>query len=67
MDSWKLVKQRKTESLRGYMKGFNEATLQVVNYNDQVAISHFISNVYIEKPYYYLVKLEKPDTLVKVI
>ena len=63
MDSLKLVRQRKTKILRGYMKRFNEVALQMVNYNDQVAISYFISNGHREKPYYYQVKLEKLDTL----
>ncbi|KAL5580183.1 hypothetical protein UlMin_012625 [Ulmus minor] len=67
MNSLKSIKQQKTESLRGYIKRFNGAALQVVNYNDQVAISHFISNVHKEKPYYYLVKLEKGDTLAEMI
>ena len=49
------------------MKRFNEAILKVVNYNDQVAISYFISNVHKEKPYYYLVKFEKPDMLSEIM
>ena len=39
----------------------------MVNYSDQVVISHFISHVHKEKPYYYLVKLEKPDMLVEMM
>ena len=50
-----------------YMKRFNEATLQVINYNNQVAVSYFIKNVHKEKLYYYLVKLEKLDTLVRMM
>ena len=46
------------------MNRFNETALQTVNYSDQVVISYFINNVIEEKPYYYLVKLEKLDTLV---
>ena len=67
MDSPKFEKQHKIEILRGYMKRFNEVVLQVVNYNDQVAISYFIRNVHKEKPYYYLVKLEKLDKLVEIM
>ena len=39
----------------------------MVKYNVQVVISYFISNVHKEKPYHYLVKLEKPDTLVEMM
>ncbi|KAL5576653.1 hypothetical protein UlMin_018352 [Ulmus minor] len=67
MDTLKSIKKHKIEILRGYIKQFNEAALQIVNYNDQVSISYFISNVNKEKPYYYLVKLEKLDTLVEMI
>ena len=67
MDSLKPIKQRKTESLREYIKRFNEVALKVVNYNDQFVILYFTSNVHREKPYYYLVKLLKPDTLAEMI
>ena len=49
------------------MKRLNEVALQVVNYNDQLTVSYFISNVNKEKPYYYLVKWEKLDTLARMM
>ena len=49
------------------MKRFNRVALQVVNINDQVAVSYFISNVHKEKQYYYLVKLEKSDMLAEMM
>ena len=51
IESLKSVKQHNTESLRVYIKRFNEVALQVVNYNDQIN----------------LVKLEKPDSLVEMM
>lgn len=51
------------------MERFNEAALQIVNYNDWVAIFYFyfIRNVHKQNPYDYLVKLEKLDTLVEIL
>ena len=57
--------QSKTKSLRSYMQQFNEASLRVVNFSDQSAISSFAKNVRKEKPYNFLVNIVKPNTLQK--